>query len=132
MEVGLWAVSIEDSQPIEGGRDVQFNILPLVEYLENFVSAAPNNIELPFVSILGHLHLPLLPHFRRSNMSVHLQDHMHLVSTFLSKQCSHRIGGTLSSMHVIIHGRSFMRVRSHSAKIQWKMGCRSLINLERR
>ena len=40
MDVGLYAVSIENSQPIEGGRDVKFNILALVQYLQNFVRAA--------------------------------------------------------------------------------------------
>ena len=40
MDVGLYAVSIETSQPIEGGRDVKFNILALVQYLENFVRGA--------------------------------------------------------------------------------------------
>ena len=54
MDVGLYAVSIKNSQPIEGGSHVQFNILALVEYLESFVTVAPNNIEFPFVSIFGH------------------------------------------------------------------------------
>ena len=65
-------------------------------------------------------------------MSVHLQSHMHLASTLFGKHCTHRIEGTLSSLHVIIYGRRFMCMRSHSEKIQWKMGCTSLINLERR
>ena len=39
MDVGLYAVSIENSRPIEGCRDVEFNILALVQYLENFVRA---------------------------------------------------------------------------------------------
>ena len=132
VDVGLYAVSIKGSQAIEGGRDVQLNVLALVEHLQKFVRAAPNNIEFPFVSIFRHQHPPSLTHFRHSNVSVHLQDHMDLVSTFLSKHCTYRIEDTLSSMHVIIHGRRFMRVRSHSGKIQWKMGCTPLLNLERR
>ena len=132
VDVGFYAVSIKNSQPMEGGRDVQFNVLALVEHLENFVRVTPNNIEFPFVSIFGHQHPPSLSHFRHSNVSVHLQDHMHLASTFFSKHCTHRMEGTFSSMYVIFHGRRFMRVRSHSGKIQWKMGCTSLINLERR
>ena len=51
MDVGLYAVSIVNSPPIKGGRDVQFNILALVQYLENFVRAAPDNIKFPFMSI---------------------------------------------------------------------------------
>ena len=54
MDLGLYAVSINNSQPIVGGRDVQFNILALVQYLENFVRAAPNNMEFPFMSIFRH------------------------------------------------------------------------------
>ena len=65
-------------------------------------------------------------------MSVHLQNHMHLASTFLGEHSTHRAEGTFGSMHVIIHGRRFMRTRSHSGKSQWKMPCTSLINLERR
>ena len=72
MDVGLYAVSIENSQPIEGGRDVPFNVLALVQYLENVVRAAPNNIEFPFMSLYWHQHPPLFPHFRHSNVSVHL------------------------------------------------------------
>ena len=56
---------------------------------------------------------------------------MHLASTFLSKQCNHRIEGTLSSLHVIIHSRRLMCMGSHSGTIQSKMGCTPLINLER-
>ena len=37
MDVGLYTVSIENSQPIEWGRDIQPNVLALVQYLENFV-----------------------------------------------------------------------------------------------
>ena len=108
------------------------NVLVLSGHLENFVSAAPNNIQFPFVSIFGHQNPISLPHFRHPNMSVHLQDHMHLASAFLSKHCRHRIQGTFSLKHVTIHGRRFMRVISHSGKIQWKMGCTSLVNVERR
>ena len=132
MDVGLCALLIQNSQPIEGGRNVQFNILALVEYLENFVRPAPNNIEFSFMSIFRHEHPPSFPHFRHSNVSVHLQDHMHLASTFLGKHCTHRIEGTFRSLHVIIHRRRFMWMRSHSGKIQWEMGCSSLINFERR
>ena len=57
---------------------------------------------------------------------------MHLASTLFGKHCTHRIEGTFSSLHVIIYRRRFMCMRSHSEKIQWKMGCTSLINLERR
>ena len=117
MDVGLSAVSIKNSQPIEGGRHGQFNILAFVEYLENFVRAAPNNIEFRFVSIFGHLHPPSFPRFRHSYVSVHLQDHMHLAGTFLSERCTHRIEGTLGSMHVIIASRRFMRVSNPSGKI---------------
>ena len=131
MDVGFYAVSIENPQPIEGGRDVQFDILALVQYLEYFVRAAPDNIEFPFMSIFGHQHPPSFTDFRHSNVSVHLQDHMHLASTFLGKHCTHRIEGTFRSLHVIIHGRWFMCMRSHSGKIQWKMGCSSFIYLER-
>ena len=35
-------------------------------------------------------------------------------------------------MHVIIHGQRYMCMRHYSGKIQWEMGCTSLINLERR
>ena len=131
MDVGLYAVSIENSQPIEGGRDVKFNILALVQYLENFVRAEPDNIEFPFLSIFGYRHPPSFTHFRHCNVSVHLQDHMHLASTLLGKHCTHRIEGTFRSLHVIIHGRWLMCIRSHSGKIQWKMGCSSFIYLER-
>ena len=131
MDVGLYAVLIKNSQPIEGGRDVQFNILTLVQYLENFVRAAPNNIQFPFRSIFCHQHQPSFRQFRHSNLSVHVQDHMHLASTFLGRHCTHRIEGTLSSLHVIIHGQRLMCMRGHSGKIQWKMGCTSLIHLER-
>ena len=126
MDVGLYAVSITNSQPIEGGRDVQFNILAPVQYHENFVRAAPNNIEFPFMSIFRHQHPPLFPHFRHSNVSVHLQDHMHSASTLLGKHCTHRIEGTPSSLHVIIHGQRRMCRGSHSGKIEWKMGCHPL------
>ena len=131
MDVGLYAVSTENSQPIEGARDVKFNKLALVQYLENFVSAAPDNIEFPFMSIFRQQHAPSFTYFRHSNESVHLQDHMHLASTFLGKHCTHRIGGTFCSLHVIIHGPWLMCMRSHSVKIQWKMGRSSFIYLER-
>ena len=104
VDLGLYAVAIENSKPIEGGRDVQFNILALVEQFKNFAWATPNNIEFPFMSIFRHQHLPSLPHFRHSKVSVHLRDHMHLASAFLSKHCTHRIEGTFSSMHVVIQG----------------------------
>ena len=113
------------AKPMEGGRNVQFNVLALVEHLKNFIWATPNNIEFPFVSISGYQHPPSLSHLRHSNVSVHLQDHVHLPSTFLGEHSTHRIEGTFSSMHVIIHGRRFMCMRSHSGKIQWKMGCTS-------
>ena len=124
MDVGLYVVLIKNSQPIEGGRDVQLNILALVEYVENFVRAAPNNIEFPFMSIFRHQHPPSFHYFRHSNASVHLQDHMHLASTFLGKYCTHRIQGTFSSLHVIIHGRGFMCMRSHWGKCNGKWGVR--------
>ena len=72
MDVGLSAVSCENSQPIEGGRDVQFNVLAVVQYLEDFVRAAPDNIEFPFMLIFRHQHPPSFAHFRHSNVSVHL------------------------------------------------------------
>ena len=131
MDVGLYAVSIENSQPIEGGRDVNFNILALVQYLENVVRGAPDNIESSLMSIFRYHHPPLFTHFRQSIVSVHLQDHMHLASTFLGKHCTHRIEGTCCSLHVIIHGRWLMCMRSHSGNVQWKMGCSSFIYLER-
>ena len=131
MDVGLYAVSIENSQPIKGGRDVKFNILALVQYLENFVRAAPDSIEFPFMSIFRYKQPPSFTHFRHSTVSGHLQDHMHLASMFLGKHCRHRIEGTFRSLHVIIHGRWVMCMRSHSGKIQWKMGCLSFIYLER-
>ena len=56
---------------------------------------------------------------------------MHLASTFLGKHCTHRIEGTFSSLHVIIHGRWLMCMRSRSGEFHWKMGCLSLIYLER-
>ena len=112
MDVGLHAVSIEDSQPIEGCREVEFNILALVQYLEDLVRAAPDNIEFPFMSIFRYQHPPSFTDFRNSNVSVHLKDHMHLASTFLGKHCTHRIEGTFRSLHVIIHGRWFMCMRS--------------------
>ena len=64
-------------------------------------------------------------------MSLHLQDHMHLAWMVLGNFCTHRIEGTFRSLHVIIHGLWFMCMRSHSGKIQWKMGCLSFIYLER-
>ena len=131
MDVGFYAVSIENSQPIKGGRDVQFDILALVQYLGYFVRATPDNIEFPFMSILRHQHPPSFTDFRHSNVSVHLQDHMHLASTFLGKHCTHRFEGTFRSLHVINHSRWFMCMRSDSGKIQWKMGCSSFIYLER-
>ena len=105
MDVGLYVVSIKNSQPIQGGRDVRFKILALVEYLENFVTAAPSNIEFPFVLIFGQQHPGSHPHFRHSNLSVHLQDHMHPALTLLTNRGRHRIEGTLISMHVIIHSQ---------------------------
>ena len=72
MDAGLYAVSIENPQPIEGGRDVQFNFLALVQYLENFVRATPDNIESRFMSIFWYHHPPSSTHFRHSNVSVHL------------------------------------------------------------
>ena len=105
MDVGLYTVSIENSTPIEGGRDVKFNILALDQYLENFVRAASESIEFPFMSIFRYQHPPSFTHFRHSNVSVHLQDHMHLASTFLGKDCTHRIESTFRSLHVVIHGR---------------------------
>ena len=131
MHVGLYAVSIENSQPVEGCRDIEFNILALVKYLENFVRAAPDNIEFPFMSIFQYQHPPSFTHFRHSNVSVHLQDHMHLASTLLGKHCTHRIQGTFRSLHVIIHGRWLMCMRKNSEKIQWKMRCSSFNYLER-
>ena len=129
MDIGLYAVSIENSEPIEGCRDVEFNILALVQYLENFVRAAPDSIEFPFMSIFWYQHPPSFTNFRHSNVSVHLQDHMHLASRFLSKHCTHSIEGTFRSLHVIIHGRWFMCMRSRSGKIQWKWGvCPSSIS----
>ena len=74
MDVGLYAVLIENLQPIEGGRHVKFNILALVQYLENFVRAAPGNIEFPFMSIFRYQHSPSFTDFRHSNVSVLLQD----------------------------------------------------------
>ena len=65
-------------------------------------------------------------------MSLHLQAHMHLASMFLGKHCTHRMEGTFGLLHVIIHSPRFMCMRSHSGKVQWKMGCTSLIDLERR
>ena len=53
-----------------------------------------------------------------------LKPETHLASTFLGKHCTHRVEGTFSSMHVIIHGRRFMCMRTHSGKFQWKMGVR--------
>ena len=132
MDVGLYAVWVENSQPIEGCRNVEFNILALVQYLENFVRAAPDNIEFPFMSIFRYQHPPSFTDFRHSNVSVRLQDHMHLASTFLGKHCTHRIDGTFRSLHVIIHGGSFLCMRRHSGKIQWKMGCSSLSCVRRR
>ena len=131
MDVGLYAVPIENSQPIKFGRDVQFNIVALVQYLENFVRAAPDNSEFPFMSIFWYQHPPSYTDFRHSNVPVHLQDHMHLASTFFGKHCTQGIEGTFRPLHVIIHGRWFMCMRSHSGKIQWKMGCSSFIYLER-
>ena len=64
MDVGFYAVSIENSQPIEGGRDVKFHILALVQYLENFVRAAQDNIEFPFMSIFRYQYPPSFTHFR--------------------------------------------------------------------
>ena len=97
MDVGLYAVSIENSQPVKGCRDIEFNILALVQYLENFVRAAPDNIKFPFMSIFRYQHPPSFTDSRHSNVSVHLQDHMHLASTFLGKHCTHRIKGTFRS-----------------------------------
>ena len=65
-------------------------------------------------------------------MSVHLQNHMHVASAFLSHYDAHRIQGTFTSMHVIISGRRFMCMRSRLEKIQRKVGYMSLINLQRR
>ena len=57
---------------------------------------------------------------------------MHLVWAFLSEHCTHRVKGTFSTMHVIIHSRRFMCMRRRLEKVQRKMGCTSLINLEQR
>ena len=115
-------VRLKTHNPSKGAGMSNFNVLALVEHLNNFVRATPKDIEFPLVSIFGHQHRPSLPHFRHSNMSVHLHDHMHLASAFLSKHCTHRIKSTFRSMHVNIHGRSSMRVRSHSGKINGKWG----------
>ena len=82
-------------------------------------------------AIFRYQHPPSFTDFRHSNVSVHLQDHMHLASTFLGKHWTHRIEGTFRPLHVIIHGRLFMCMRSHSGKIQWKIGCSSFMYLER-
>ena len=62
MNVGLYAVPIETSQPIKGGRDVKFNILALVQYLENFVRATPDNINFPLMAIFRYQHPPSFTH----------------------------------------------------------------------
>ena len=57
VDVGLYAVAMENTQPIEGGRDVQFNLLALVEHLENSVWTTLNNIEVSFcvnIRVLTH------------------------------------------------------------------------------
>ena len=90
----------------------------LVEHHKNFRWAILSNIESPFVSIFEYQHPPSLSWFRQSNVSVHLQDHIHLASAFLSEHCTHTIEGTFGLMHVIIHGQRFMCMRRHSGKIQ--------------
>ena len=65
---------LKTQQPVEGGRDVHFNVninVP-VEHLENFVWVAANNVQLSLVSIFGYQQPPLLSHRRHSNVSVHL------------------------------------------------------------
>ena len=54
MDVEIYAVVIEDTQPVEGGRDIQFNFLAVVEHLENFVWATTNKIEFSFVSTIRY------------------------------------------------------------------------------
>ena len=70
--VEVYAVAIENAQPIEGDRDVQLNVLALVEHLKNFMWAKPNNIEFPVVSMFGYQHPPSLSHLRLSSVSVDL------------------------------------------------------------
>ena len=131
IDAGLCAVAIKKVQPIEGGRDVPFAVLALVEHLKSFVWATPNIIEFSLVSIFRYYHPPSLPNLRHSNSSVRLQDHMHLAWTFLREHAAHIIEGTFGPMHVITEGRRFICMRSHSGKIQRKMGCTSLINVDR-
>ena len=83
------------------------------------------------MSIFRYQYPHSFTNFRHLNVSVHLQDHMHLASMFLGKHCTHRTEGTFRALHVIIHGRWLMCMRSHSGKKQWKMGCSSFIYLER-
>ena len=71
MDVGLYAVSIKNLETIEGGRDLQFNILALVQYFENFVRAAPNNIKFPFMSILLWLRTAAAQRARKSQWQSH-------------------------------------------------------------
>ena len=120
MDVGLYAVSIENSQPIEGGRDVKSNILALVQYLESFVRAAPDNIEFPFMSIFRYQHQPSLTHFRGSNVSVHLQDHMHLASTFLGKHCTNLWDFYSTKAQTLGPGQFRALARKHVFVLQYK------------
>ena len=128
MDVGLYAVTIENTQPVEGGRDVQFNVLAFIEHLENFVWATPHNIQLPFMSIFGYQYPPSLPHLSHSNVPVHLQDHMHLAFALLSEHSAHGIESAFSSMHVVMESRRFRCMRGGSWEIQGEMWCVPLID----
>ena len=101
MDVGLYAVAIGNLQPVEVSTDVQFYILADVEHPKNFVWTTSKNIPFSLVSIFQYYHPPSLSPLRQSHVLVHLQDHMHLASTFLSEPGAHRIEGAFSSMHVI-------------------------------
>ena len=69
VDVGLYAVAIENAQPIEGGRDVQFTALVVVEHLKNFVCTTPNNIEFSLVSISSYYICPNIQHPIREPIS---------------------------------------------------------------
>ena len=46
MDVRLYDAGIQNTQPVKGGSDVQFNIPTLVEHFEDFVWTTTNTVQL--------------------------------------------------------------------------------------
>ena len=53
-DVRFCTATIENRQTIEGGRNVQFDVLAFIEHFENFDWTTENNVQFRFVSVFGH------------------------------------------------------------------------------